>query len=120
VIKLSAVSVSPDLKAIEFEIRLPIGTKFNRKAPFRLEVESDNPKAIKIGEYYAFAPSRKISVPVKIKKGRATMTATIEVGYCYEHNEDICFPGHQQLVIPIVVSKKGGETLSAVFEIGER
>ncbi len=106
-VQLPAQEVSADAKSLDLMIELPKGTKFNLEAPFQILATSDKPDAVSIGAFSIPKPSARMSIPITPKSGDASVTVELDVNYCNEDNEGLCFFKEVRLVIPVRVTAAG-------------
>ena len=97
--------------------KLPPGTKFNKDAPFKIQATSDKPDAVMVGPFNIVRPGPKLTIPIAPKSGEATITVELNVNYCSEGNEGLCYFKSAKLVIPLKVASNGRPSASATYSL---
>jgi thiol-disulfide isomerase/thioredoxin len=115
--RFPAQAVTTEAKTLALEIELPKGTKFNREAPFRIQVASDRPQSIAVGTLNITQAAHRLSIPIMPKSGEATLTVEMSINYCAEGNEGLCFYKESRLVIPLRVAAGSGSSPSVKYTL---
>jgi DNA-binding beta-propeller fold protein YncE len=115
-ITLEQEQAAPGSSAVEVQIVLPSGTKFNTAAPFRMKVTSSRPDVVNIGTSDFTQPLSTLRVPITAKPGETTITIDILVNYCNTANEGLCYFKDVRLVLPVKVVEGGKAVVTALFK----
>ncbi len=109
--------ISTAAKELELMIDLPKGTKFNKDAPFKIQATSDKPDSVTVGQFNFDKPAAKLAIPISAKSGEATITVELNVNYCSEGNEGLCYFKFARLVIPLKVGATGRASATATYTL---
>ena len=115
--KYSPVEITPAVKNLDIQIELPRGMKFNNKAPFSIDVTSDNQQSVKIEKFKLDKATRTLQVPIMAGSGDALVTVLLYFGYCNEGNEGLCYFKDLKFEIPVKVTKQGLDKLNVNYEV---
>jgi DNA-binding beta-propeller fold protein YncE len=110
VITLPAQEVAAGATAIDLVLQLPKGTKLNKEAPFLLKASSSKPEAVGVTATVQTKAAPRLTIPIKATGGEATLTVDLQVSYCNEGNEGLCFFKEARLLVPVKVSPGGSAT----------
>jgi hypothetical protein len=116
-VTLGSQEISAAAKWLELNLNLPKGTKFNLAAPFSIKVISSKPEVIGIDDVKISEPSAKLKLPILPKSGEATIFVEMNVNYCNEGNEGLCYFKEVRLLVPIRVSATGSPNPSVAYSL---
>jgi DNA-binding beta-propeller fold protein YncE len=114
-VTLAAVEAAPGVSTIRVTVKSPPGYHLNSQAPARLDFTAGNPRVVEISEpslgWSSDEPSVSFPVPVNLREGSTTITATGAMYYCRGGEEALCFIQLVEIALPLTVdpSSKAGE-----------
>jgi DNA-binding beta-propeller fold protein YncE len=107
VITMPAQEVAAGATAIDLVIQLPKGMKLNKEAPFLLKASSSKPEAVGVTATVQTKAAPRLTIPIKVTGGEATLTVDLQVSYCNEGNEGLCYFKEARLLVPVKVTTGG-------------
>ncbi len=113
---LPSMEVAAGPGKLDLELKLPNGTEFSQGAPFSIDLKSDNPAVVKFNKPNITKPAEKLEIPLAAATGKTIITINMEIYYC-SGNQGQCFFKEARLIIPVIVTEKGGQALTATYQI---
>ena len=103
--------------AVVIDLPLPQGLKLNADAPSSMTVSSSQ-QAVLAVETDAAGSSGRLSFPVTVSvraaAGEATLTVDLDIYYCTEERESLCYFKALRLVLPVTVDESAGDDKIAI------
>ena len=115
--KYNAIEIKPSVKNLDIRIELPEGMKFNDKAPFSIDVISDNQQSVKVEKFNLDKANHTLTVPIMAGNGDALVTVSLYFGYCNEGDEGLCYFKDLKFEIPVKVTKQGLDKLDVNYKV---
>jgi thiol-disulfide isomerase/thioredoxin/sugar lactone lactonase YvrE len=101
-------AVAPGAANLRVTVSAPAGYHLNALTPMTLDLESDNLAVLEPGDRRLRGQTNEstasFSVPVVLRPGTATLSATLSAGYCRDGEEALCFVARMELRLPIQVA----------------
>ena len=117
-VTLPAVTVAPGVGTFRISLRSPAEYHLNSQAPGQLTFSVSDAKVVTPGEskltWSTDSPEVNLPLPVELREGAATLTATGFVYYCRTGAEALCFIHQVELSLPITVSGTSTATEAAL------
>jgi hypothetical protein len=115
---IAPMTLSPQVCALDIELILPQGQKFNTKAPFYLKTFSENEEVVKFRTPSQPELKRFISVPVGVGAGTTVVRIDLNFSYCDYENESICYFDVVRLIVPVAVEAGGSDSFDIIYQAG--
>jgi hypothetical protein len=115
-LQLSPQTVSVNAEAILFHLALPEGATFAEGLPFYLSFVSDMPEVIKIEKPVYTAPCEFVSVPIRIREGKAEIRIEAKIFYTLTGNRgQYFFKKIVNLKLPVYINETGNESITVLY-----
>ena len=102
---------------VVIDLPLPQGLKLNADAPSSMTVSSSQEAALAVEADAASRSGRlsfPVTVPVRAAAGEATLTVDLDIYYCTEGRESLCYFKALRLVLPVTVDESTGDDKIAI------
>ncbi|HYO87766.1 MAG TPA: thioredoxin-like domain-containing protein [Candidatus Limnocylindrales bacterium] len=121
-VTLPAQLVAPGAGELVLTITLPPGMKINTDAPSQVEWSFDGAAVALVDtEQRVEIDTTEVRAPVTLTAGEATVHAMLDVYYCAEDAETLCYIEQVALAVPVTVADGAAErTISLAHTIAPR
>ncbi len=115
---IDAQTVAPSATTLRLTVTAPAGYHLNSLAPSALSLAASDASVLQLGQttlqWSTDEASVSLAVPITLRPGSSTLTATGQAYYCRTGAEALCFIEQIQLTAPITVAEGGaGEAVVA-------